>query len=195
MIAINNVLLSEDIIEKHFVCDISKCKGACCWEGDFGAPLEKKEIDIIQDILHKIKKYLPDSSKEIIQKRGYVTAYGEKQFLGTELHQNGACIFLTDDTNQGIGRCAFEVAFNNREIDFQKPLSCHLYPIRVTKNPEQGFEAWNYDRWDLCAAACKNGEKLKMSLFQFSKDAIVRAKGRAFYEQLVAYEEHKQSNS
>lgn len=189
MIAIDNVLLSDELVEEYFVCDINACKGACCWEGDYGAPLTNEEILTVEKELEKVKPYLPQSSLDIIDKEGFVKEYGKKKFKGTGLHKNGACIFLTDDSNKGLGRCAFEMAFNKGETEFRKPISCHMYPIRVIKNEEQGFEAWNYDRWDICSAACSHGKSLKMPLYQFAKDAIIRAKGEDFYEQLEAYKE------
>ena len=136
-----------------------------------------------------MKKYLPESSIAIIEKDGFVDHYGKKKFAGTGLHKNGACIFLTDDSNKGLARCAFEMAYKDGVTTFRKPMSCHLYPIRVIKNEEQGFEAWNYNRWDICSDACTMGKELKMPLYKFAKDAIIRAKGENFYEQIEAYVE------
>lgn len=189
MICIDDVLLSDDIVEEHFVCNLKACNGACCWEGDYGAPLTKAEIEIIKSELETVKKYLPENSITIIENEGFVKQYSKKKFAGTGLHNNGACIFLTDDSNKGLARCAFEMAYKDGVTKFRKPISCHLYPIRVIKNEEQGFEAWNYDRWDICSDACTMGKELKMPLYKFAKDAIIRAKGENFYEQIEAYVE------
>ncbi|HPQ20225.1 MAG TPA: DUF3109 family protein [Saprospiraceae bacterium] len=187
MIIIDDVLISDDIFQRRFVCNIEACQGACCWEGDYGAPLENEEIEKINQILDILLPYLPDKSISILNEVGIFQKFGKKQFKGTPLHKNGACIFLTDDKKSGTARCAFEVAYEDGLTDFKKPISCHLYPIRVVQNKEQGFEAWNYDQWDICNPACKLGNELNIPVFVFLKDAIIRAKGAEFYEQLEAY--------
>jgi len=189
MIVINDVLISDDIIEEHFICNLNACKGACCWEGDYGAPINNKEEHTINTIIEEIKPLLPEESVKIIGDRGPFDHFSEKNFLGTALHQNGACVFMTYDTN-GIAKCAFEKAYEESITSFKKPISCHLYPIRVTINKEAGFEAWNYDVWDICSAACKLGKEHKMPIYKFLKDAIIRYKGEAFYEELDAAAKH-----
>ncbi len=185
MIAIDDVLLSDDIVQKHFVCDLDACQGACCWEGEWGAPLRKEEVDIIRKLWRKVSPYLTEESQEAVRKQGYGTYFGEdKDVLGTPLIANGACAYLIWD-GKGIGKCAFEVAHAEGKIDWPKPLSCHLYPIRVNYL-NNGTEVWNYDRWKICAPACKHGKKLKVPLYKFLKGPIIRAKGEEFYAQLEA---------
>ena len=153
MILIDQVLISDDLLEEQFMCNLDKCKGACCWEGDYGAPLEDHEVDDIRDILPTVLSRLPEESRAKIEQDDILDTFGEEQFIGTQLLPNGACVFLTNSSN-GIAQCAFEQANEAGEIQFRKPISCHLYPVRRTVNKSQGFEALNYDIWDICSAAC-----------------------------------------
>ena len=183
MIAIDDVLISDDVVKAKFVCDLDACHGACCWEGDWGAPLLESEPAIIESVWDKVSPLLSEESRKVVAKKGFGTRdEDEHQILATPLVKNGACAYLIWD-GKGIGKCAFELAYAEGKIDWPKPISCHLYPIRVTylKN---GTEAWNYNRWKICAPACKNGKKLSVPLYKFLKTAIVRAKGEAFYEML-----------
>lgn len=186
MILIDDVLIADDILESHFVCDLSRCKGACCWEGDYGAPLEDEEVDIIADILPTILPRLSEESREKIAADDFKDIFSDEKFVGTQLLPDGACVFLTKDSD-GISKCAFEQAYEAGEITFKKPISCHLYPIRRSVNEIQGFQALNYDEWEICQAACALGEKLKVPLYQFAKDSLIRQYGQAFYDQLDAY--------
>lgn len=183
MIAIDDVLLSDDIVTKEFVCNLDACHGACCWEGEWGAPLREEEVKIIKSVWKKVAPYLSEENKEAVREQGFGTYFGEhKDVLGTPLVKNGACAYLIWD-GKGVGKCAFEVAHAEGKIDWPKPLSCHLYPVRV-KYLNNGTEAWNYDKWKICAPACKLGKKLKVPLYKFLKNAIIRAKGRKFYKEL-----------
>jgi len=184
MIAIDDVLLSDDIVTKHFVCDLEACKGACCWEGEWGAPLLEEEILNIKSVWKKVTPYLSEESKRVVKEKGFGEKFGEDEILGTPLLKNGACAYLIWD-GKNIGKCAFELAFEEGKTDWPKPISCHLYPIRV-KRMKNGTEAWNYSRWHICNPACKNGKKLKVPLYKFLKYAIIRAKGKKFYKQLEA---------
>ena len=184
MIEIDDVLISDDIVTKNFVCDLDACLGACCWEGEWGAPLLEEEPAIIKKVWKKVAPYLSEESKEAVKEQGFGTLFGENEVLGTPLIKNGACAYLIWD-GKGIGKCAFERAFEEGKIDWPKPISCHLYPIRV-RRLNNGTEAWNYDRWKICAPACKNGKKLKVPVYKFLKNAIIRAKGEEFYKQLEA---------
>jgi Fe-S-cluster containining protein len=185
MIAIDDVLISDDVVKSKFVCDLEACHGACCWEGEWGAPLAEEEPAIIESVWKQVAPYLTEESRMAVAKYGFGTWYGdEEKVLGTPLVKSGACAYLIWD-GKGIGKCSFEQAFADGKIDWPKPMSCHLYPIRVRKL-KNGTEAWNYSRWSICSAACKNGKKLKVPLYKFLKAAIVRAKGRKFYKQLEA---------
>ncbi len=185
MIAINDVLISEDIIEKNFICNLDACKGACCWEGDYGAPVTQKEADDIEKHLHEIKPFLPEESVNYLKRSPSSKYYKGPKMLGTPLLRNKRCVYLTED-EKGVSLCGIEKAHKEGATSINKPISCHLYPIRVLKNEDQGFEAWNYDRWDICSAACKLGDKHKVRIYAFLKDAIIRYKGAEFYEQLDA---------
>ncbi len=185
MIVVQDVLISDDIATQKFACDIAKCKGACCVEGDYGAPLESKELGLIDENLQKILPFLPQRSQDFLsQNQGYQYHEEAKKDV-TDCHEDGTCVFA-NVLPSGIIICGIESAFRQGEIDFIKPISCHLYPIRVSRNDIMGFEAWNYDEWSICAAACQRGSTEKIPLFVFLKDAIIRAKGIDFYEELSA---------
>ncbi len=184
MIVIDDVLISDDIVTKHFVCDLNACLGACCWEGEWGAPLLEEEVRIIKKVWKKVSPYLSEESQEVVRKEGFGTTDDGKEYLATPLIKGGACAYLIRD-GKGIGKCAFEVAKTDGKIDWPKPLSCHLYPIRVNYL-NNGTEAWNYSKWKVCAPACQNGKKLKVPIYKFLKTPIIRAKGEEFYAQLEA---------
>lgn len=188
MLYIQDTLISLDIVEEHFVCDLEACKGACCVQGDYGAPLSKSEKAQLPAVIDKVKPYLTPEGLDVLSKRGL--SEWEKDLTSdvTPLLDNGACAYLSYDG--GIAKCGFERAFEAGETDFRKPLSCQLYPIRVSKNEQTGWEAWNYDRWDICSAACSNGANLQVRIYDFLKDAIIRAKGQAFYDELSAAASH-----
>lgn len=185
MIIIDDVLISLDVVEEHFVCQLNACKGACCYEGDFGAPLEKAELAILETSYPSIAPFLTDEGREAIKKQGIYTYFKEEETEGTPLLEDRACAYMTYD-ELGIARCGIEAAFLAGKIDFKKPISCHLYPVRITTAPAQNFEALNYDRWSICAAACQNGKDLKVPIYQFVKEALIRKYGEDFYDQLDA---------
>lgn len=188
MILIDDILVSEDIVKSQFACQLTACKGACCIEGDFGAPLSSNELLIISDLLKEIKPYLSKESKEKINQDSFYTVNEEDQ-AETGLMDDGSCVFMGRD-KLGITFCGIEKAYNDGAIDFKKPISCHLYPIRVTENKKTGFEALNYDQWDICNSACANGAKKNIKIFEFVKDALVRKYGKDFYEELKSAAEH-----
>lgn len=192
MIAVGEVLLSDEVIEEHFVCDLQKCKGGCCVDGDCGAPLSKGETKIIAKIYPKIKSYLSDEYNAEIEKQGTHTIDDEYGYV-TPTINGGICVYAyTGDL--GIVKCAIEKAYNDGVVDFKKPISCHLYPIRVKEMP--GYEALNYEpRPTLCRPACKQGNKLKVPVYKFLKDPLIRKYGEEFYKELDAvakqYRKHK----
>lgn len=185
MIIVQNVLISEDIIKEYFHCNLNVCKGACCIEGDYGAPLLDEEIEIIDKILHIIQPLLDEDSAKFTHEHGYLEYHAEAGTNVTKCLDSGACVFLQKSLN-GIGKCSFEVAWLSGITSFQKPLSCHLYPIRVSFNEITGFEIWNYDRWHICNSACSLGADNRIAVYEFLKDAIIRYKGHEFYEELDA---------
>jgi len=185
MILIEDILISEDVIKKEFACNLSACKGACCIEGDFGAPLQDKEVLLISQFLEEVMPYLPRKSQEYIKSKGYYTENEDKTGYETELMPDGACVFMGRD-ELGITYCGIEKAQLAGDIEYKKPISCHLYPLRATKNELTGFEALNYDIWDICSAACTQGEKQEIKIYEFVKTALIRAYGESFYEELEA---------
>ena len=185
MVFIQDILVSDDLLEECFRCNLDACRGACCWEGDFGAPLEAVEMETLSSIYEALKPFLRREGIEVIEEKGLWAYYEELKGYGTTLLPDGACAFLTFDQN-GIAKCGIEKAYEAGAVDFQKPVSCHLYPVRITKNEELGFEALNYDRWDICSAACVAGKREKLPVYRFVKNAIVRKYGEAFYEELEA---------
>lgn len=189
MIAIQDVLISDDIVKKSFICNLDACKGACCWEGDYGAPLTKEEQKIIENIFPQIENELTIEGQNAIKEKGLFQYFEEPEFMGTTLLEDGACAYMRID-EKGQAQCNFERLYNEGKIDFRKPQSCHLYPIRITKNEAVGFEAWNYDQWDICSPACHLGKKEGVAIYQFLKSAIVAYKGIDFYEELDAAAKH-----
>jgi hypothetical protein len=183
MIIVQDKLVSDELVEEHFICDLNACKGACCWEGDYGAPLEEAELPVLKAIYEQVKPFLLPEGRAAIEEQGQYVWVEESQGYATTLVNNGPCAYMTRDA-LGIAKCGIEQAWKAGIIDFKKPISCHLYPIRVEKNEEVGFEALNYDRWEICSAACTLGKKEKMPVYQFLKEAIIRKYGEDFYEEL-----------
>ena len=180
MIEIEDKIISDDLFEKKFVCDLQKCKGVCCVEGDSGAPLTKKEILDIDKNISKIKTEMSPTGLSILEKKDfyYVDSDGDQV---TSLINEKECVFVVYDQNK-IAKCSIESAFRKNKINFNKPISCHLYPIRV-KNHEN-FQAINVDSWHICQPACKCGTELNVPVFKFLKNAIVRSWGLNFFQQL-----------
>ncbi len=183
MFLIQEILVSSEIFKRKFVCNLDKCKGACCWEGDYGAPVSDHEIPLIKASLEEVYNLLEEENKIRIKETNGVVFDQSIKGNVTPLMRDGSCAFLFKDAN-GTATCSFEKVHTNGKSDFKKPLSCHLYPIRVNKNDETGFEALNYDEWDICNAACKLGEELSVPVFRFVKEALIRAYGIEFYEEL-----------
>ena len=183
MLIVKDVLVSDEIVEEQFICNLKACKGACCWEGDWGAPLETAELHILEQIYEHVAPYLSEEGKAVIKEEGLFTYYKEPKEYGTPLLKNGACVYMTYD-ELGIAKCGIEQAYLAGATDFKKPISCHLYPIRVKANKKTGFESLNYDEWEICAAACQLGKKEQLPVYRFVKEALVRKYGEAFYEEL-----------
>lgn len=184
MILIEDKIVSDEIIEQHFVCNLTACKGACCVEGEQGAPLEKAEATILEEIYSKIKDRLTPEGRKAIEAQG--TSVKKKGKLKTPLVRNKACAYAIFD--KGIAQCGIEKAFEEGVTDFRKPISCHLYPVRITSTEEMDFI--NYEEWDICDPACSLGKELKMPLYKFVKDALIRKYGEEFYQALEAAEQH-----
>ncbi|MCB0663082.1 MAG: DUF3109 family protein [Saprospiraceae bacterium] len=185
MFVVQGKLISEDVVKEAFVCDLHACKGACCWEGDYGAPLEEEELKIMDAIQDVIRPYLSEEGKAAIEKQGAYVYEEDAEEYATTLVNNGACAYMVYD-EKGIAKCGIEQAWKDGKTEFKKPISCHLYPIRIRKNDLVDFEALNYDRWDICSAACTLGKELKMPVYKFLKEALTRKYGEDFYNELEA---------
>jgi len=183
MLAIDQVLISDEIIEKKFVCDLSRCHGGCCVEGDAGAPLSDEEPAILDEIYAEVEPYLPERSVKEIRRQGkYV--YDKETGYVTPIIGDGICVYgVVED---GIVKCGIEKAYNDHKISFKKPLSCHLYPIRIQQY--DGYEAMNYEpREHLCQPACTLGGKLKIPVYRFLKEAIIRKYDESFYDAMEQF--------
>lgn len=192
MIQIDDAIVTMDLLEEKFLCDLSACKGECCVEGESGAPLENEEVKIIEDLLPIVWDDLSPAAKEVIKEQG--VAY--KDYDGdmvTSIVNGKDCVFTYYD-EEGICKCAIEKAYREGKVDFYKPISCHLYPIRLEKYRE--FTAVNYHRWRVCKAAVVLGEKKGLPVFKFLKEPLIRRFGEAWYNELelVADELEKQKN-
>lgn len=190
MLAIQNTLVSLDLLERYFVCDLNACKGACCVKGDAGAPLTDEEINLLEEIINDILPYLDDEGKKMISEKGVfeIDVDGDQ---GTSLLENGRCAYaLIDDC--GMVTCGIEKAHNDGKINFKKPISCHLYPVRIKEYKD--YDAVNYNRWDICKPACDCGAKLDVPLFVFLKDALIRKYGTEWYEELELIDQVRKKN-
>jgi hypothetical protein len=178
VIAIDNILVSDLIVEEQFVCDLHKCKGGCCEDGDAGAPLEDVEMDLLNEVYPIVKNYLtPEGIKEIEQKGRY--QYHKEFGWVTPTIQNKMCAYGFRDKH-GIIKCGIEQAYYDGKISWKKPISCHLYPIKIKKSSE--YEMVNYEpRESLCNPGCALGEKLKVPAFVFLKESLIRKYGEDFY--------------
>lgn len=188
MIAIDNVLISDEVVEEQFVCDLTKCKGGCCEDGDAGAPLEVDELHQLIDHYDIISLYMTAEGRKEIERQGkYV--YDQEFGWVTPTINGQVCAYGYRD--KGIVKCSIEQAYNDGKLDWKKPISCHLFPIRISTSKNKKTEYVNYEpREDLCSAACKLGKKLKVPTYIFLKEAIVRKYGLAFYETLEATAKH-----
>lgn len=180
MIQIDDTIISLDIIDKYFLCDLAKCKGECCVEGESGAPLEKEEKAKLEEVLPIIWDDLSPDAQEVIKAQGvsYVDSDGD---LVTSIVNGKNCVFTYYD-DQGVCKCAIEKAYKEGKTDFYKPLSCHLYPIRLTKYTN--FTAVNYHDWEVCKVATILGRREKVPVYKFLKEPLIRKFSEAWYKAL-----------
>lgn len=193
LIEVEDKVVSIDLFEKKFVCDLTACKGACCIEGDSGAPLTFEEVSIMEEDLEKIKPFMRPEGIQAVEEIGVFYMDWDNEPVSTLVNEK-ECAFVTFD-DKGTALCAIEQAHKAGETEFKKPISCHLYPIRV-KNYST-FTALNYNEWNICKSACECGDKLDVKVYKFLKEPIVRAFGEGFYQELenVDQEIQKQKES
>ena len=180
MLEIGGHLVSEELIKENFICNLEKCKGACCIEGDSGAPLNEDELAILERIYPKVKPYMTAKGIEAIEQQGTSVKDFEGDYTTTCVDVNKECAYVTWEN--GITKCAIEKAYEDKVIDWKKPISCHLYPIRLTQYPE--FDMLHYDRWSICSSACTLGNEHKVKVYQFLKEPLIRKYGQDWYEEL-----------
>jgi hypothetical protein len=180
MIIIGNTIVSDEFLQARFICDLPRCKGDCCVKGDAGAPLEAEEISLLEDNLNQIKPFMTEAGILAVNQYG-VFDYDEKGNYVTPLVNDRECAF-TGFHDNGVSYCTIEKAFEAGKSNFRKPVSCHLYPVRLTE--KEGFIHLNYHRWSICVPAIRKGEKAGLPLYRFLKDALIRKFGEAWYEAL-----------
>ena len=179
MIEIGKSIVSSDLLTSNFTCNLKACKGACCVMGDSGAPLEDDEVEILKEIYPLLKPFLSEESIATIDKFGTSVVDFENDKV-TPLNNGKECAYtlFTD----GIALCGIEKAFNEGAVSFRKPISCHLYPVRIKKY--KAFDAVNYDRWDICKPAIVLGDELQMPVRRFVKDSLERKYGEEWFNLL-----------
>ncbi len=194
MIIVDGKLVSSAVFLDRFHCAVDKCKGACCIKGDVGAPLEEEEIQTLESLYPAISQRIPDEGLSAIRKKGPSQWYSDFKEHGTTLREDGACAFVRIDEN-GIANCTIEEAWAAGEISFRKPISCHLYPIRVEKDHQMDLEKLVYEQWDICSPACQKGKKQNIKVYEFAKEAIVRKYGKPFYNALLTADPEREKTN
>lgn len=192
MFQIGKTIVSDDVLEKEFVCNLSACKGQCCVDGDAGAPLDKEETAILDEIYPLIKSYLRPKGIAMIEEFG-TWVVGEDGDYETPLVDNKECAYVIFDGKTAL--CGIEQAYNEGLVKWKKPISCHLYPIRIKEYSQ--FSAVNYNRWHICDDACSLGKELEVPVYKFLKEPLIRKYGESWYAELetVATEWQKQSSN
>ncbi|HTB26412.1 MAG TPA: DUF3109 family protein [Puia sp.] len=189
MIAINNILVSDEVISEQFVCDLNKCKGGCCEDGDSGAPLATEELEFLRDLIDEIKPYVTPEGLKLLESEG-LYKYDQEFGWVTPTIGGRMCAYGFRD-RQGIIKCGIEQAYLDKKISWRKPVSCHLFPVKITKSKRRDQEYINYEpRTDLCKAACNLGRQLKVPVYIFLKEALIRKYGNDFYSALEAAADH-----
>lgn len=181
MIALGHTLISEDIFDKKFVCDLNACKGECCVSGDSGAPLNKKELKTLDKVYPEVKPYMNAKGIAAVEKQGTYVLDSDGDYTTTLVSEGAECAFVYFD-EKNIAKCAIEKAYMDGKIDWKKPISCHLYPIRISEYRE--YDAVNYHSWHICKPACECGQQLNVPVFKFLKDPLIRKYGESWYEEL-----------
>lgn len=179
MFQLNKTIISEEILENEFVCNLSACKGACCVDGDAGAPLTQEETQILVDIYPKVKPFLRPEGIQAIEEQGAFVIGSDGEYE-TTLIEGKDCAYVIFDGQTAL--CGIEQAYNEGIVDWKKPVSCHLYPIRVKEYTD--FAAVNYHKWHICSDACALGKELQVPIYKFVKEALIRKFGEQWYQEL-----------
>ncbi len=180
MFQVGKTIITDDLFEKEFVCNLKACKGICCVEGDSGAPLLEEEKAVLDRIYPQVAPYLTEKGKEAIEQQGKYVIDQEGE-LTTPLINGKECAYVTQNED-GTYLCGIEKAYLDKKIDWKKPISCHLYPVRVKDYVE--FQAVNYNQWDICSAACELGKQLQVPLYKFLKEPLIRKFGEDWYQEV-----------
>lgn len=180
MLIVGNCIVSEDLADRCFCCDLAKCKGACCVEGDSGAPVEEDEVVVLERILPEVKPYMTPEGLKAVEEQG-VAVRDKDGDLGTPLINQKECAYICYDGDLAL--CAIEKAFRDGKIDWKKPISCHLYPVRIENYRE--FMAVNYHKWDICKCAVEQGKTCGVPLYEYLKEPLIRKFGEDWYEELA----------
>lgn len=184
MIEIDNTLVSDDLLDEQFVCNLSACKGACCVEGDSGAPLDEEECGILEEIYEKVKPHMTQEGRDKIDELGNFVIDQDGD-LSTPLLADAACAYVYKENGQV--KCAIEKSFLAGEIDFKKPISCHLFPVRLKQYST--FTAVNVQWIEICSPACELGKELKVPVYKFLEEPLIRKFGSEWYEALKAVDD------
>lgn len=180
MFQINDILVSDELYESKFLCDLNSCKGACCVEGDSGAPLEEEECFKLDEIFDKVKPYMRTEGIEAVEKHG-TFEIDKDEDLVTPLVNNRECAYVYFSKDGGT-RCAIETAYNDGRIDWKKPISCELFPVRVSEYPT--FTAVNVQLLDICKCACDFGNTFEMPVYKFLKEPLIKRFGQEWYQKM-----------
>lgn len=181
MLEVKETLVHEDVLKENFVCHLEKCKGACCIEGDSGAPLDESELEILKEIYPLVKPYMTEKGIQAVEQDGEYVIDEDGDYTTTCVDKNKECAYVTWEN--GITKCAIEKAYEDGVVSWKKPISCHLYPIRITAYPE--FDVLHYDRWGICSSACSFGNHLNVKVYEFLKEPLIRKYGEEWYEELI----------
>lgn len=180
MLQIGKTLLTTELFDEQFTCDLSACKGACCVEGSSGAPLEEDELEKLEEVYDDVKPYMREEGIASVEENGFFVVDQDGDYT-TPLVNDEECAYVNFDAD-GTAKCAIDQAYREGKVSWQKPISCHLYPIRVKSLDD--FDALNYHKWHICKPACECGARFKMPVFRFCRDAIIRKYGEDYYNEL-----------
>ncbi len=189
MISIKHTLVSEELLDQQFICDLSACKGACCVEGDGGAPLNENDSIILEEVYKEVKPYMAKKGIKAIEAQGK-SVLGEDGQKETPLVNGKECAYVFFDRHN-VAKCSIEAAYRDQKISYKKPISCELYPVRIQSYSE--FEAVNYHKWHICKPACECGQKLRVPVYKFLREPLIKKYGLDWYKalELEAKKHHK----